>query len=192
MSFDTRALNNDRRDISSLDEIWLFGYGSLIYKVDFPFIEAQPAYLEGWQRRFWQGSHDHRGTPEAPGRVLTLAKAPGKRCFGVAYKVALEVFDHLDHREKNGYVRKVQPLLLANGLQKSGVFYIGLEDSPAHLGPAPDDTIARQILTSEGPSGTNRDYLFQLCAALQAHGEVDDHVMKIEALVKQWTDEASD
>jgi glutathione-specific gamma-glutamylcyclotransferase len=191
MSHDTRALNNDRRDIASLDEIWLFGYGSLIYKVDFPTIDAQPAYLEGWQRRFWQGSHDHRGTPEAPGRVLTLIEAPGKRCFGIAYRVALDVFDHLDHREKNGYVRKIQPLLLANGLQKSGVFYIGLKDSPAHLGPAPDDMIARQIFTSEGPSGTNREYLFKLCAALHAHGEVDDHVMRIEELVKHLADGAS-
>lgn len=87
------------------DQHWVFGYGSLIYKVDFPFQEREVATLRGWERRFWQGSHDHRGTPEAPGRVVTLVRAADALCRGVAYLVDHEVFDHLDHREKNGYER---------------------------------------------------------------------------------------
>ncbi len=185
MPHDTRDLNSDRRDIADLDEIWLFGYGSLIYKVDFPYVDCATAYLDGWQRRFWQGSHDHRGTPEAPGRVLTLIEAPAKRCFGKAYRVTLNEFDHLDHREKNGYVRQLAPLQLADGRQRTGVFYVGLTNSPAHLGEASERAIAEQIFRSEGPSGSNRDYLHQLQDALAAHGEVDDHVMAIDRLVRQ-------
>lgn len=184
-SHDTREINADRSDIEALDEIWLFGYGSLIYKVDFPYAESAPAYVSGWQRRFWQGSHDHRGTPESPGRVLTLIDSPGARCFGIAYRVSLDVFDHLDHREKNGYLRSIQTLYFANGDSKLGVVYIGKPDNPAFLGEAPIEAIAEQILHSVGPSGSNREYVHRLADALREHGEIDEHVFEIDERLRQ-------
>lgn len=184
---DTRDLNRDRSDIEALDEIWLFGYGSLIYKVDFPFIASCDAYLLDWERRFWQGSHDHRGTPAKPGRVLTLIPSPGARCYGVAYRVALDVFDHLDHREKNGYLRQVKPLVLADQSIKPGVVYVGLPSNPAFLGDAPDKEIAQQIFNSEGLSGMNRDYVHQLADALRERSVKDDHVFTIDQLLRDCT-----
>ncbi|MDX5329335.1 MAG: gamma-glutamylcyclotransferase, partial [Marinobacter sp.] len=88
--------NRTRYNFDGIDSVWLFGYGSLIYKVDFPFLEQRPASIRGWARRFWQGSHDHRGTPEAPGRVVTLIEQPGAVCRGMAFRVSPNVFEYLD------------------------------------------------------------------------------------------------
>ena len=164
---------------------WVFGYGSLIYKVDFPYLRREVATISGWRRRFWQGSHDHRGTPEAPGRVVTLLPAPGRLCKGVAYLVEARTFEHLDHREKNGYRRIATDMLLAGGDTVRGVTYVAEPDNPAYLGRAPIEELARHIASSHGPSGSNRDYLLQLAKALRALDEHDPHVHALEALLQE-------
>jgi cation transport regulator ChaC len=164
---------------------WVFGYGSLIYKVDFSYFERQPAHILGWERRFWQGSHDHRGTPEAPGRVVTLVEAPGRRCQGMAYYVAEDVFQHLDHREKNGYVRVDTSLYLDDGRAHPGTVYIADETNHAFLGAESMSAMAAHIARSQGPSGSNRDYLLTLARALRELGIHDDHVFELEALLER-------
>tara|TARA_R110001606_G_C15381825_1_gene650513 strand:- start:198 stop:758 length:561 start_codon:yes stop_codon:yes gene_type:complete len=181
MTLDTSSLNKSRHDFSGRDSVWLFGYGSLIFKADFPYLERRAASIRGWARRFWQGSHDHRGTPEAPGRVLTLVESPGAVCAGMAYRVAPAVFDHLDVREKNGYLRFTTTMTFADGGHEEGLVYIATEDNAAFLGGAPDADIAAQIAASHGPSGANRDYLLELAAALRELGAEDEHVFGLEA-----------
>ena len=162
------------------DAVWLFGYGSLIYKTDFAFLERQPAQLRGWDRRFWQGSHDHRGTPDAPGRVVTLVPREDAVCVGVAYRITPATFAPLDHREKNGYLRLATALVLDDGRDVEGVVYIATADNAAYLGPAGEQAIAKQIAASHGPSGPNRDYLLQLADALRDLDADDPHVFAIE------------
>jgi cation transport regulator ChaC len=160
---------------------WVFGYGSLIHKVDFPYLERQVAEITGWARRFWQGSHDHRGTPSAPGRVLTLVPSPGTICRGMAYRIAHEVYEHLDDREKNGYERhRIRLHLIESGRRVDGTLYVAAADNPAFLGEAPIEAMAEQIHRSVGPSGSNRDYLVDLAQALRDIGEDDEHVFELE------------
>ncbi len=105
MSKNTIAENQRRHQLDDDTQVWLFGYGSLIYLVDFPYLESRTAIIHGWSRRFWQGSHDHRGTEANPGRVVTLIEEQGALCGGVAFRVEASVFEQLDEREKNGYLR---------------------------------------------------------------------------------------
>ena len=169
------------------DDLWLFGYGSLIWKADFEFVERCPANVAGWARRFWQGSHDHRGTPQAPGRVVTLIEAPNEDCAGMAYRIAAPevpaVLAHLDYREKNGYERVEANTTLSDGRTLAALIYIATPDNFAHLGEADDQTIAQQIHQSVGPSGANRDYLIELHHALTELNAVDSHVARLFELV---------
>lgn len=180
MSLNTIEINRLMDRFDSHDSVWLFGYGSLIFKADFPFIERRPASIQGWSRRFWQGSHDHRGTEAAPGRVVTLVPDAGARCDGMAYLVTPEEFAHLDHREKNGYLRLATEMTFDDGGTAEGIVYIATHENAAYLGPASERDIARQIAGARGPSGPNSEYLLELARALRELGRHDEHVHAIE------------
>lgn len=180
MSVNTVAQNRSRNLFGDQDEIWLFGYGSLIYLVDFPYLESRPAGIEGWSRRFWQGSHDHRGTVDNPGRVVTLIEQPGAICGGLAYLVEAAVFAQLDEREKNGYLRVATEMRFDDGATATGLTYLATPDNEAYLGEASEYEIARHICRAEGASGANSDYLLELAVALRELGQQDDHVFAIE------------
>ena len=170
--------------------LWIFGYGSLIWRPDMPFRQRRPARLHGWLRRFWQGSHDHRGLPHQPGRVVTLLPEPAGYCDGMAYQIAAgnadETFRDLAIREKNGYDRYDVPLtFLDTNDTVEGLVYIAPQNNFAFLGPAPLVDMVEQISQCEGPSGSNRDYLFSLADALRSQGAHDPHVFELEAAVRR-------
>lgn len=170
--------------------MWIFGYGSLMWKVDFPYKNKVVGYVKGYVRRFWQASEDHRGVPGSPGRVVTLIPAndPKECVWGVAYEISDDqeekVLEHLDYREKDGYDKvevafhpydtKLAPFNLT--------IYVAHQDNPFFLGPASAKEIARQIHSAEGPSGSNREYLLKLVEAMRTlvpHIK-DQHLLDIE------------
>lgn len=181
MSVNTIEENRNRNLFGDHDEVWLFGYGSLIYLVDFPYLESRPASITGWSRRFWQGSHDHRGTEANPGRVVTLIEQPNAICGGMAFRVNAAVFAQLDEREKNGYLRVATEMNFDDGSTATGLTYLATADNKAYLGEASEQEIARQICGASGPSGDNCDYLLELAVALRELGLEDEHVFAIEA-----------
>lgn len=179
----------DSEDDRTTGDLWVFGYGSLVWRPSFPFVERRAARVRGWTRRFWQGSTDHRGVPGAPGRVVTLLREAEAICWGVAYRLAAEQMDevmaHLDWREKGGYQRVDEQLeLLSPSATARGVIYVATEANPNYLGPASLETIAAQVMRSEGPSGPNPEYVLRLAEALRAMRAEDPHVFALEALLR--------
>lgn len=181
MSKNTIEENQRRHRLDDDEQVWLFGYGSLIYLVDFPYLESRPASIRGWSRRFWQGSHDHRGTEENPGRVVTLIEERDALCGGLAFLIEAPVFRQLDVREKNGYLRVATEMTFDDGSHATGLTYIATPENEAYLGSASELEIARHIATAEGPSGPNDEYLLELANALRALGLHDQHVFDIES-----------
>jgi cation transport regulator ChaC len=171
------------------DPLWIFGYGSLLWRAEFPWLERRPAALYGFARRFWQGSTDHRGAPGAPGRVVTLVPDVAECCLGAAYRVdpahAERVLDELDHRERGGYERLDVTLETdRDGAWIEGLTYVATPRNRNYLGPAPLAEIAAQVRRSHGPSGANREYVLRLAACLRAMDQEDAHVFELEALLR--------
>jgi cation transport protein ChaC len=174
--------------------VWIFGYGSLIWRPDFPFEEAHAARLEGWERVFHQASPDHRGTPERPGRVVTLRRGSSSHCWGRAFRIEeasrAQTLAELDVREQGGYERHTVEVLLRDGRGSTvdALTYIAAPDNPHHLGACSTDAMIAQILSARGPSGTNRDYLSRLHRSLEELGVEDVGISELaEALVTHGT-----
>jgi cation transport regulator ChaC len=171
-------------------DVWIFGYGSLMWRPDFAFSERRAGVVAGWSRRFWQGSTDHRGVPEAPGRVVTLEAMPESRCWGLAFRVAdaavAEVLAQLDHRERGGFDRVDLEVTLrgVDGGSISAITYVAGPGNPNYLGPAPLHEIAAQVRRSHGPSGPNREYALRLAEVLRAFDLEDEHVFELAELVQ--------
>ncbi|GAB2290800.1 Gamma-glutamylcyclotransferase 2-3 [Dionaea muscipula] len=177
--------------------LWVFGYGSLIWKTGFHFDERLIGFIKGYRRVFHQGSTDHRGTPDFPGRTVTLEPAKGEVCWGVAYKISKEedkqaAITHLEVREKQ-YDQKAYVDFFTESTDStpavSGVLvYIGSSDKDTnknYLGPASLEEIAKQIVQAEGPSGPNREYVFQLEKSLLQIGCNDEHVMDLSEALRR-------
>lgn len=189
----------------------IFGYGSILFKPPPHVISYTPGYIQGYVRRFAQHSEDHRGTPERPGRVVTLVSAEhwhslpnadeapeGDIVWGISYTIdpvhADEVRAYLDHREKNGYTAMWEPIYgfheddpqTPRILVPEALVYVGLPENPAFVGPQPLDELAERIFLSQGPSGRNDEYLFRLADAVRAltPESADHHLFTLEQKVR--------
>ena len=162
---------------------WIFGYGSLIWRPNFDFQDRQHAKIDGWGRRFYQGSPDHRGTPEKLGRVATLIPTPQEECYGIAYAIDSrkqdQIFQYLDMREQGGYDLIETDIQLLNGNTVRGYLYTANEENPFYLGPSSIEAMASQILSSYGPSGTNLEYFIKLYEALILFAPCETHLTEL-------------
>lgn len=173
-------------ELDALHPLWVFGYGSLVWRPSIPFDESQPARIRGFDRRFYQGSTDHRGVPRFPGRVVTLVPAEGQTVWGRAFRIPDprrdDVLANLDHREKGGYDRLIIDIEM-KGRMVRGLVYWATPRNPHYAGPESVEEIAQVVRAAHGPSGPNDEYVLRLAEALRGMGADDPHVFAVERAV---------
>lgn len=171
-------------------DLWVFGYGSLMWRPDFAFTERGLAVLEGWRRSFCLWSVKYRGTPEAPGLVLGLDAEPGASCAGVAFRVAAAdaaaVHATLRARElvTYAYAEAFLSVRLWTGETVEALAYVVDRRHPQYAGALAPAEQAAVIARAAGPMGTNRAYLDSTLAHLADLGIADDSLAALGALVR--------
>lgn len=167
-------------------DLWVFGYGSLMWRPGFAYEEAQHARLTGYRRCFCIYSVYHRGTRERPGLVLGLDR--GGACEGIAYRVAaadaVTTTRYLRAREQvNGVYREARvPVELIKGPHREvqALTYIVERAHPNYAGRLPLSVEARLIHGAKGLSGANLDYFISTLRHLQ---ELDIRERELERLL---------
>jgi len=165
-------------------DLWLFGYGSLIWRPDFDFAERRPARVHGWHRALKMWSRVNRGTPECPGLVLALLT--GGSCRGMAYRVprasASQVLTQLWAREMPTGVYDPRWLgcRTPHGTVSALAFTLSRK-SPNHTGELSQAQYRAIFESACGRYGTTLDYAARTLAELR---QLDIHDRHLERLLR--------
>jgi glutathione-specific gamma-glutamylcyclotransferase len=175
--------------------VWIFAYGSLMWRPGFAYAEAAPARLHGYHRSLCIYSIVHRGTPEQPGLVLGLDR--GGSCRGWAFRVSAEheaeILGYLDGRElvTDVYRRKRVPVTIGDG-RVVAWSYVVRREHPQYAGQLAPGRLLDLVQRGVGRSGRCRDYLVSTVGHLEAMGIVDGPLhMLAKALVEERIEPAS-
>lgn len=171
-------------------DLWVFGYGSLIWKPGFEFLEQKPARLIGEHRSLCIYSMAHRGTPEKPGLVLGLDR--GGACRGVAFRVAqsrrTETVVYLREREQvTGVYREVMRSVWIDGDARqrvSALTYVADRSHDQYAGRLALDAQLRLVRQGHGNFGSNDEYVIATVTALEAQGIRDAPLHHLAALLR--------
>jgi glutathione-specific gamma-glutamylcyclotransferase len=175
----------------SKGDLWVFGYGSLMWQPGFAFIEQVPARLIGEHRALCVYSFDHRGTPEKPGLVLGLDR--GGACRGIAFRVAAGLRDHtvdyLRSREQttNVYREVMRSVWLDNEARQrvSALTYVVDRGHVQYAGRLPLSEQLRIVQQGHGRSGNNRDYVLSTVRAIEAQGFRDGQLHQLALMLHE-------
>ena len=161
--------------VSSKGDLWVFGYGSLMWRPGFEYREALPAMLRGVHRSLCVYSWVHRGTRERPGLVLGLDR--GGSCRGIAYRVAGPkrdaVMAYLRERElvTEVYREVWRPAVLTPASSMvQAITYVADRRHEQYAGGLPRQNLLDLVRTSVGRSGSNADYIVNTVRHLRSLG----------------------
>ncbi len=176
------------------EDVWVFGYGSLMWNPLFHYSERRAATLRGFHRSFCLRSIVGRGTPERPG--LMLALDVGGSCRGLAYRIpaaaAAQELKLLWRREMlvGSYIARWTRVEAAPSAESHGcaeelraLTFVVNHANPNYLGRLPFEEVAAMLATAEGRIGSGAEYLFRTSEALGAHGLRDGYLERLRERV---------
>ncbi|WP_227284259.1 MULTISPECIES: gamma-glutamylcyclotransferase [Paracoccaceae] len=178
------------------DELWVFGYGSLLWRPGFDVAERRLARLDGWHRSFCMSSVHYRGTETDPGLVLALDAADGASCDGVALRVASgqedAVLAYLREREliSAAYLEARLPVTFHCEGGVEALTYVIDRDHWQYAGALDLEEQARIIARAHGNQGANADYLYNTAAHLRELDLADADMDWLVARVRELIDTA--
>jgi cation transport protein ChaC len=164
--------------------LWVFGYGSLIWKPEFEFEVREPARIHGFHRRLCLRSVLYRGTHDCPGIVFGLDR--GGSCLGMAYRIAAArvpaVFRQLWEREM--FLGSYRPTWIRADLARSAgrtpaLAFVVRRDAHNYCSHLGEDEIVDILISACGVKGTSLDYLQRTVAALHEAGLNDPHLQRL-------------
>ena len=180
-------LEQTLRGWAPADDLWVFGYASLIWRPEFDADEQRGAAVHGWHRALRMRSRINRGTPERPGLVFALVS--GGSCRGVVYRIertrAERELERLWAREMPTGV--YDPRWLACRTPAGSVRALAFtldRASPAHTGEIDDGELVEILRHARGRYGSTLEYLLETAACLRAHGIRDREIERLERLAR--------
>ncbi len=196
-----RVLTDEERNASlrqSLEEVqwcekqdlWVYGYGSLIWRPDFEFAEQRQALLRGYHRALCLWSRINRGTPEQPGLVFGLDV--GGSCRGMAFRIPAEsvpkVFDALWLREmpSGAYIPRWLRCRTSQGDIRALVFTMNRK-TDAYVPRMPDDQLRQVVYSAQGTNGPCIEYVMEPASALQRSKILDKRLQSVVQLLQSQT-----
>jgi cation transport protein ChaC len=173
----------------STGDLWVFGYGSLMWRPGFDYLEQVPARLVGEHRALCVYSFVHRGSPEKPGLVLGLDR--GGACRGVAFRVAekkrAETVAYLRAREQvtSVYREVMRSVWLENAARErvSALAYVVDRGHRQYAGRLSLTEQLRFVRQGHGQSGANRDYVIATVKAIEAEGFRDAQLHQLALML---------
>ncbi|MDB5359251.1 MAG: hypothetical protein JWO51_548 [Rhodospirillales bacterium] len=183
------------KSIDRTGDLWLFGYGSLIWNPAFHFAERRKGRIHGWHRRFCLWTPLGRGSPDQPGLVLGLER--GGACTGMAFRMASDqVACELDivwRREmlSGAYRPRWVRVATSDGPVDAITFTID-PANPRYAGRLAEDEIVRVVATAVGRLGPCTDYLFKTAEALAGLGLEDRTLQRLKRRVEARLAQAAD
>lgn len=166
--------------------LWVFAYGSLMWKPEIAFDAVRPAVVDGWQRRFCLWQRRYRGCKEKPNLMLALVE--GGSCAGMAYRLegsnVSERLAPIWKREMIAYGYEARWVTAQTGAGPvPALAFVAWTDGPRYAGELSDEETAARIATACGHVGPGAEYLLETAAKCGELGIEDEHLFRIESLV---------